>query len=164
MFRSTIHIARHILDALVVAQILTYAPIVSGYLLVFSLFLSKSKNQAEVSGLQISDSTCADYIKNVSCSKCDPWGAHLFGSEATINTSVDPSVFAMPSLCRPYCEQFYAACADVRMNFQPGQSPWSASKMRDTYQTVDAFCNRFSVQSTDTSCFRFDPLHLLAGC
>lgn len=95
-------------------------------------------------------------MKNISCSKCDPWGAHLFGAEGSNKTvPVDAAVLAIPALCGPYCEQFYAACADVSMSFQFGQSPWGGAKIRDTYQSADAFCSSFTNSATDPTCFRY---------
>ncbi len=63
-------------------------------------------------------------MKLAGCSRCDPWGAHIFGAERNTTVVRDPAELLMPWMCRPWCEQFYSACADATMNFAAGQSPW----------------------------------------
>ena len=55
-------------------------------------------------GMQINMDTCQPYLRNVSCTHCSPYVAHLFD----IEDSAEGRQF--PWLCRAYCEEAYQAC------------------------------------------------------
>ncbi|PRP85107.1 hypothetical protein PROFUN_07178 [Planoprotostelium fungivorum] len=102
--------------------------------------------------LTISDATCSSLIKQALCSKCDPWGAHLFGVE-------DQNQHNFPLVCGGYCTNFYAACGNININWPAGQNPIdnATNRIADNYPTRDTFCNHYAPLSADTACYSGSP-------
>eukprot|EP01117_Protostelium_nocturnum_P017784 TRINITY_DN72_c0_g1_i2.p1 TRINITY_DN72_c0_g1~~TRINITY_DN72_c0_g1_i2.p1 ORF type:complete len:941 (+),score=248.30 TRINITY_DN72_c0_g1_i2:197-3019(+) len=92
-----------------------------------------------VAGLGIQDQTCKNFIQKTVCSRCEPWGAHIFGVETQT-----PSQF--PLLCYDYCTSFYESCSGIEMNWPQGTNPFNTNEkiLKNAYPTRDAFCNAFA--------------------
>ncbi|PRP80222.1 hypothetical protein PROFUN_12108 [Planoprotostelium fungivorum] len=98
-------------------------------------------------GLTIPDASCSAFIKATLCSRCDPWGAHLFGVE-----ELEARTF--PVLCDDYCTSFYSACANVNINWPSGQNPFNSSNtLSETFTTRDSFCSNYGPISADVACY-----------
>lgn len=55
----------------------------------------------------VNRSLCEPYLRNVSCTACSPYAAHLFDVEGGQQGRI------FPQLCRAYCEEAYQACRRV---------------------------------------------------
>ena len=68
-------------------------------------------------------------MKEVLCSQCDPWGAHLFGVESN---APDRDV---PFLCDTYCEDLYDNCGQVPLNRAQNPFRINTDTLAQTYPT-----------------------------
>lgn len=104
--------------------------------------------QTMVTNLGIEETNpCFTYVKNSTCTECDPWAAHLRGERETART--------VPYLCNEYCEEFYDACADVDLQVA---APFNTAKISSTW-TKQEFCETFG-GDLGGYCFRgvpYDP-------
>eukprot|EP01134_Creolimax_fragrantissima_P008111 CFRG8111T1 len=93
------------------------------------------------------DHECGKYLKNILCSSCDPFAAHLFGTETS-----DMKEVAV--LCPSYCESVYEACKNVPLqNLAPlVGSGYTGNKtlLKEVYSSDDKFC---SLSATNESLY-----------
>lgn len=80
---------------------------------------------------------CSRYVRDILCSRCDPYAAHVFEAE---NRPGNPLQF--PGLCHDYCEQFFTHCRDT--------IPYLTNDKRlIDADTASAFCQMVSLTDKD---------------
>ena len=107
-------------------------------------------------------------LRKLFCTTCDPWQAHLYGTEWNPNATRPFAYF-----CWDYCGSFYHACATEYMYWNNTQSgvhlfggttvvivyarllfEGSSPYLRDDWSTVEDFCTEFALpQGTNENCF-----------
>ena len=83
---------------------------------------------------------CRPYLRNVACTVCSPYAAHIYEAE-TLDT---PRVF--PSLCHDYCLEFYNNCYPVLFDY------YQLNRTGYDENSAKQFC-RDQVPSDQTYCY-----------
>ena len=65
----------------------------------------KLKEKIQSWELTIQSQSCKNWVKKMGCARCDPWGAHLFGTELDVAPNGE-----FPFLCENTCKKFYNDC------------------------------------------------------
>eukprot|EP01125_Pyxidicula_operculata_P011191 TRINITY_DN3659_c0_g1_i5.p1 TRINITY_DN3659_c0_g1~~TRINITY_DN3659_c0_g1_i5.p1 ORF type:complete len:414 (-),score=25.73 TRINITY_DN3659_c0_g1_i5:29-1270(-) len=87
--------------------------------------------------------SCAIFMKDIMCSKCDAWSLHLFDGE--MHTSKK-----FPTLCKRYCSDYYDSCATVPL------ATWDGP-LSSIYETKELFCSAYGLSDTNTYCYGGSP-------
>jgi len=85
---------------------------------------------------------CAPYLRNVTCTTCSPYAAHVYEAE---NAAV-PRVF--PSLCYDYCLEFYNKCYPLLFDYYNLDITGYKRKKRSARR----FCRR-NISQDPTYCY-----------
>ena len=83
---------------------------------------------------------CRSYLRNVACTVCSPYAAHVYEAE-TLDT---PRVF--PSLCHDYCLEFYNNCYPALFDY------YQLNRTGYDENSAEQFC-RDQVPSDQTYCY-----------
>lgn len=104
---------------------------------------------------------CAVQLKSISCSACDAWGAHLFGTEEAASAGKDVVIPSTPTMCTEYCEDIYTSCGAIRLAVNPFLGNRSGA-INEVYKDEASFCKAMSTLESGY-CFSgtpFDPTNL----
>lgn len=125
--------------------------------------------KATFDGMLISDTRCANVVKQILCSVCDPYSADLYGASQL--SKARPVPYLCASGNGSYCNQVWGACANVNITnspFEPGLQSIGNSSSKATaalnkfYSNDTAFCAGAAPPSSAAGgfCFSGTPLKL----
>lgn len=87
-----------------------------------------------------SSKTCKQLVQGLACSRCDAWGAHLYGLEANIIRDI-------PYLCGEFCKTLYHHCKDAVLS-DPSRVLFSQDVRFDIYESEEAFCREHNASAS----------------
>ncbi|KAG0599114.1 hypothetical protein M758_12G129000 [Ceratodon purpureus] len=114
--------------------------------------------KATFDAMNISDPSCAAFMKQILCSKCDPYSADLYGASQL--TQARPVPYLCTNGTGSYCNQLWNACSTVAItnspfepNLQNGTSK-STAALNSFYSNDITFCTGSAPQpSSGSFCF-----------
>ena len=94
---------------------------------------------------------CQSYLRNISCTFCNPYAAHIYDVEG------GEEARAFPWLCRSYCESAYQRCHQFLLNmFKLKHSDYGVSSNPSTNEQLVAdsrtFCSQI-IQDESPYCY-----------
>ncbi|KNC82247.1 hypothetical protein SARC_05473, partial [Sphaeroforma arctica JP610] len=109
----------------------------------------------EAAALTIVNPECQSYLKQILCSSCDQYSAHLFGTETFEDRKV-------PMLCEAYCSMVYEACKNesiVSLRSLVGSNyTGNGTTLAEAYPTGNDFCG---VAAADVSSYCYSGMSVV---